>query len=68
MIKESGMNFFTYLKTAPGADIAGIQQYMDDALGDYVRTNPLYDGVTFQVEHRLMNIGDIHLRSTWQPC
>ncbi len=63
MIKESGMNFFTYLKIAPGADIAGIQHYMDEALADYVRTNPLYDGVTFQVEHRLMPISDIHLHS-----
>ncbi len=63
MIKEGGLNFFTYLKVTPGADIAGIQQYMDETLADHVQTNPRYEGMTFHVAHRLMNIGDIHLRS-----
>ncbi len=63
MIKEGGLNFFTYLRIAPGADIAGIQQYMDETLADHIRSNSRYDGVTFNVAHRLMNIGDIHLHS-----
>jgi len=62
-IKTSGMNFFTYLKVAPGTDISGLEKSLDGTLEEIVRNNPIYDGINIHVEHQLMNIGDIHLHS-----
>ncbi len=61
--KASGMNFFTYLKVTPGTDIAALEKSLDEIAMEFVRTNPIYEGVSFNVEHQLMNIGDIHLHS-----
>ena len=61
--REGGMNFYTYVKLAPGTDIREVKKKMDVSLADIIRTNPLYDGIQIQVEHQLMRLGDIHLHS-----
>ena len=61
--REGGMNFYTYVKLAPGTDIREVEKKMDVSLADIIRTNPLYDGIQIQVEHQLMRLGDIHLHS-----
>lgn len=61
--REGGMNFYTYVKLAPGTDIREVEKKMDVSLADIIRTNPLYDGIQIQAEHQLMRLGDIHLHS-----
>ncbi len=61
--KEAGMNFYTYVKLAPGTDIREVEAKMDATAADIIRSNPVYEGTQFTVEHELMRLGDIHLHS-----
>ncbi len=61
--KEAGLNFYTYVKLAPGTDIRDAEEKMDATAADIIRSNPVYEGMQFTIEHELMNLGDIHLQS-----
>ncbi len=62
-IKASGANFYTYLKLVPGADPKALEEKLDQAAAEFIRTNPLYEGLEFHVAHSLMQVSDIHLHS-----
>ncbi len=62
-MKISGTNFYTYLRLHPQADPSVVVGGLDRLAMESVRTNPLYDGVSFVLEHSLMPLTDIHLHS-----
>ncbi|MFO7978137.1 MAG: ABC transporter permease, partial [Bacteroidales bacterium] len=62
-IKSSGMNFFTYLKLKPNADLKALESKLDQLVAEHIASNPVYEGIEFDVSSSLINITDIHLHS-----
>ncbi len=62
-VKDSGTNFYTYLKLRPGSDANMLEEKLDQSATELIGANPLYEGLQFQIAHDLMRISDIHLHS-----
>jgi putative ABC transport system permease protein len=62
-MKEGGFGFFTYLKLAPHANIASLEEQFSRIAEEVVLTNPYFYGDDAPVEVHLMNLADIHLNS-----
>jgi putative ABC transport system permease protein len=62
-VKISGTNFFTYLKLRPGANISELEKKLDATVESHIKSNPLYQGLHFVINNKLMKLTDIHLHS-----
>ncbi len=62
-VKDSGTNFYTYLKLHPDADIQAAEDKLDQAAANHIASNHLYDGLDFTLLHELSPIAKIHLHS-----
>ena len=62
-IKISGTNFYSYLLLHPAADPSKVEEKLYEISNRHIAENPLYEGLLFETELRLMPVSDIHLRS-----
>ncbi len=67
--KNSGYNWYTYLKIKPGSNLSELAKKLDDITEKrIIAQNPMFEGVNFLQESSLMNITDIHLsgKNMWE--
>ncbi len=62
-VKDTGTNFYTYLKLYQGADTKLLEEKLNSLGADLIAANPAYDGITLSLVHSLMRMTDIHLHS-----